>query len=213
MNPQSTQTLHSGEALETASAIVIVLHGRGGSASDMLGLAQELNTPSVAFLMPNAPGNTWYPNRFTVPRGDNQPYLDQSLEIVHAHTELSSKYNVPPKRIAIGGFSQGACLALEFAARRSSEPFGGVFGLSGGLIGADDELHSYPAQGVTGTPVFLGCSDIDAHIPLARVDQSATILAGLGAIVTKRIYPRMGHTVNEDEVAAVRAMIEGLVAV
>jgi predicted esterase len=199
------RVLASGTELGQASSALIMIHGRGASADDILGLAGYLPRPGMAYLAPQAASGQWYPNRFIAPLASNEPWLSSALSLVGAlvaHVEASG---IPAERIALLGFSQGACLALEFAARNARR-YGGVFGLSGGLIGPDGTPRDYEGS-LDGTPVFLGCSDVDFHIPIARVHESAEVLAKLGGAVDKRIYPGMDHTINEDELAAVQAIL------
>jgi len=193
-----------GKAPEQARAAAILLHGRGSSARDILSLASDIEHPDCAFIAPQASGYTWYPNRFIEPIAKNEPHLSSALKIIDEQIEKLNAAGIPHERIVLVGFSQGACLALEYGARRGTR-LGGVAGLSGGLIG--DVLDPTRYHPLVGTPTFLGCSDVDMHIPLARVDESAALLTTLGAAVTKRIYPRMGHTVNEDEIGFVRSLV------
>jgi predicted esterase len=187
---------------------MILLHGRGASAQDILSLANELEQPGFAFLAPQAAGNTWYPNRFTVPTEQNEPWLSSALTVIGELMSYVVSSGIPPERTMLLGFSQGACLALEFAARNARR-FGGVIGLSGALIGPDGAPRNY-AGSLESTPVFLGCSDVDFHIPRERVDRTAEILRALGGNVTERIYPNMDHTVNQDEIDFVGQMMKTL---
>ncbi len=193
------------KAADLAIAAMILVHGRGASAEDILSLAEELPQPGFAFLAPQAAGNTWYPQRFTAPLSANQPWLDSALEAIGRVVSRVAAAGIPPERTYLLGFSQGACLALEYAARNARR-YGGIAGLSGGLIGPQVDPTRYPA-GLAGTPVFLGCSDIDPHIPKERVIETARLLERLGGVVDMRLYPGMGHTVNDDEVKAVQQMM------
>lgn len=195
--------LHAGAPLETADSAVILLHGRGSGARDIISLATELALPGVAFLAPDAIGGSWYPLRFLEPQARNEPALSQALETVRLAMQQT---RLEQPRIALLGFSQGACLALE-TAHRTGGRFKAVIGLSGGLIGADSELGSRSFPSLEATPVFLGCSDIDAHIPLERVQRSAALLEAQSASVETRIYPNFGHGINVDELEVVRAML------
>ncbi len=183
---------------------MILIHGRGASAADIMTLGAELMHPGFAYLAPQAAGNAWYPNPFTAPMESNEPYLSSALEVVAALLASVEK-TVPADRIILLGFSQGACLTLEFAARHARR-YGGVVGLSGGLIGPDGTPRDYPGS-FDGTPVFVGCSDVDPHIAKARVLEAADVYGRLGATVSAKLYPGMGHTVNEDEIKAVRGMV------
>jgi len=201
--------LLAGEPLERARAAVVMLHGRGATAESILDLAGPLATPGVAYLAPQAaaPGGqpAWYPRRFMEPIELNEPWLSSALEQVGAVLARLEAAGIGAERSVLLGFSQGACLALEYAARNGRR-YGGVVGLSGGLIGPPGTSWDGPAA-LAGTPVFLGCSDVDFHIPKARVDESAEALRRLGAEVEERIYPGMGHTVNQDEVDRVAALL------
>jgi predicted esterase len=184
---------------------MILVHGRGGSAEDLLALARELRLDDVLYVAPQAAGQTWYPYSFLTPMDRNEPGLTSGLNRIAALFDALRHEGVPPERVGLLGFSQGACLSLEFAARHARR-YAAVVGLSGGLIGPPGTPRDY-AGSLDGTPVFLGCSDIDAHIPVERVHESAAVFRRLSAVVDARIYPGMGHTVNADELAAVRALL------
>ena len=195
----------TGRPLEGAKAAIIMIHGRGATAESILSLTDELAHPDFAYLAPQAADNTWYPNRFTAPVASNEPYLSSALATIDEVLDRLSEAGIPPEQTILLGFSQGACLALEFAARNARR-YGGVVGLSGGLIGPDSTPRDYPGS-LDGAPVFLGCSDVDFHIPKKRVLDSADVLQRLGSDVTTRLYPDMDHTVNQDELDAVRQMM------
>ena len=203
---QGQPLLTAGEALEKARAAMIMIHGRGASAQDILELARELNVPGFAFLAPQASGNAWYPNSFLAPIASNEPGLSSGLAVIASILDHLAGAGIPAERTILLGFSQGACLTLEFAARNARR-YGGLVGLSGGLIGPAGTPRDY-AGSLAGTPVFLGCSDVDPHIPKERVAESAEVLRQLGGDVTARLYPRMGHTVNLDELRFVQGMME-----
>ncbi len=197
--------LTAGVPLTGAQFAMIMVHGRGATARDILLLTQEWRADGVAYLAPQAANSTWYPNRFIAPVATNEPWLSSALGVVDdLFTQLQSA-GLPSARIFLLGFSQGGCLALEYAARHPRR-YGGVIGLSAALIENGDKSREYPGS-LAATPVFLGCSDIDFHIPLARVDRSAEIFTALGGAVDKRIYPGMDHTVNRDEIAAVQQLL------
>ncbi len=205
-DPHGSQpVLHAGAPLGTARLAVIMMHGRGASADDMVGLAGALRLTDVAFLAPQAAGNTWYPYPFMTPMAQNEPGLSSALAKIDTLLAAAGEEGLTPDRVALAGFSQGACLALEFAARHARR-YAAIVGLSGGLIGPPGTPRAYPGD-FAATPVFLGCSDIDPHIPLARVQESAGVFRRMGARVDERIYPRMGHTVNPEEISAVRALL------
>ncbi|MGH7630454.1 MAG: alpha/beta hydrolase [Gemmatimonadales bacterium] len=197
--------LTGGRALPDARAAVVMLHGRGATAAGILALADELRAPAVAYLAPQAAGNTWYPLSFLAPIERNEPWLSSALAAVAGTVQRCTDAGIPPHRTVLLGFSQGACLGVEFAARHARR-YGGVAVLSGGLIGPDIAPATY-AGSLDATPVFLGCSEIDAHVPAERVRETAGVLERMGAEVTMRLYPGMGHTINEDELVRVRAML------
>ncbi|MDP9120923.1 MAG: dienelactone hydrolase family protein [Acidobacteriota bacterium] len=182
-----------------------MVHGRGATAESILELAAELGRPDLAYLAPQAAGRSWYPWSFLAPLEQNEPGLSSALAVLGALADHLEASGIDATRTVLLGFSQGACLALEFAAR-SPRRLGGIAGLSGGLIGPPQTPRDYPGT-LAGTPVFLGCSDRDPHIPRARVDETAEVLLGMGGLVTERIYPGLGHTVNEDELEFVRGML------
>lgn len=200
-------TLH-GKPLSEAKAAMILVHGRGGDARGILPLTNHFDAEDVAYLAPSAAGNSWYPYRFIEPRERNEPHLSSALQKIDTILGEVQAAGIPPEKTMLLGFSQGACLTLEFAAR-NPQRYGGIVALSGGLIGAEDELVGYVGS-LKGTSVFLGCSDVDFHIPLERVHETAEIFQRMGAKVAERIYPGMGHTINDDEVQAVREMLAGL---
>ena len=197
--------LAAGEPLEHARAAMLMLHGRGASAEDILSLASELDQPGFSYLAPQARANTWYPNRFLVPIEQNEPWLSSALAVVGAVISSIEQAGIPAEKIMLLGFSQGACLALEYSARNARR-YGGVVGLSGALIGPDG-MPRNDSGSLEGTPVFLGCSDRDMHVPRERVGETAEVMRQLGAEVTERIYPDMGHTINQDEIDFVRRMM------
>ena len=213
---QGQPVLLTGRPLESATAAMVMIHGRGATAESILSLADELAHPDFAYLAPQAAGNTWYPHSFLAPIASNEPYLSSALATINEVLDRLSGAGIAPEHTMLLGFSQGACLALEFAARHARR-YGGLVGLSGGLIGPDPAEpgassgtpRDYPGS-LAGTPVFLGCSDADFHIPRERVLHSADVLRRLGAEVTTRLYPNMGHTVNQDELDAVRRMMASI---
>ncbi len=210
---ENTPVYAGGMPLDEAWGLVILIHGRGASAESMLTLAAEFKQDDIAYLAPQAAGFTWYPQRFIVPKSDNEPYLSSALEKIDALVQYADEMGIPAKRVVLLGFSQGACLAAEYAATRPRR-YGGVIVLSGGLIGELGQPLHYPtgenAAPLDGTPVFIGSADVDAHIPLERVHESAQVFEQLGAHVTTRIYNGMGHTVNDDELAFARDLIASL---
>jgi predicted esterase len=205
---QGQPVLAAGETLERAKAAMIMLHGRGALAEDILSLATELNQPGFLFLAPQAAGYSWYPNSFLAPIASNEPGISSGIAVISALFERLTDAGIGPERTILLGFSQGACLSLEFASRNARR-YGGVAGLSGGLIGPNDTKWDYPGS-LQGTPVFLGCSEKDMHIPQERVQLSAEVLQQQGGTVIVRLYRHMGHTINEDELETVRAMMASL---
>ncbi len=197
--------LRYGPEPSAARLAAVLVHGRGDSAEGILGLARELALDDVAWVAPQASGHTWYPYSFLSPIERNEPGITSALGALARAVADLARQGVPQERVALMGFSQGACLSLEFAARHPAR-YAAVVGLSGGLIGPPGTPRDYPGT-LAGTPVFLGCSDIDAHIPVGRVRESAETFRRMGARVDERIYPGMGHTVNADEIEAVRALL------
>lgn len=219
---------------------VILLHGRGSSADDILSLADVLEQPEALYFAPEAETGSWYPYSFLAPIAHNEPHLSAALRAVEEAVEAAGASGIPAERTVIMGFSQGACLGLEYAARHAAR-FGGVVAFSGGLIGSgdgtgetpddtvlpddtlvpddtfsphdallpDDKLFEYTGS-LDGTPVFLGCGDMDPHIPVERVHLSAKVLAALGGAVTERIYPGHDHGINVDEIRMAQALLRGV---
>ena len=205
-DPHARQpVLTSGPKPADARVAVVLIHGRGGSPDDLLALAEELGVADAAYIAPQAAGNTWYPYPFLAPMDRNEPYLSSALRRIGTLIDEMAAQGVGAEKIAILGFSQGACLSLEFAARHARR-YAGVFALSGGLIGPPGTQRDYEGS-FDDTPIFLGCSDVDPHIPVERVRESAAVCRRMGAAVDERIYPRMGHTVNRDEIEVVRAIL------
>ena len=198
----------AGEPISRARAAMLMLHGRGASAEDILAVANEFDQAGFAYLAPQAAGNTWYPNRFLVPPAENEPWLSSALAFIADVLAEIINAGIPREKIMLLGFSQGACLTLEFAARNAQRS-GGVVGLSGALIGPEGTPRDYPGS-LAGTPVFLGCSDVDFHVPKENVQQTAEVMKRLGGEVTLRLYPNMGHTINSDEIDFVRRMMQTL---
>ena len=202
---QSQPVLAAGKPLAEASGALVLIHGRGASAESILELADYLAHPELAYLAPQAADSTWYPYSFLAPMENNEPYLSSALARVGEVVAQLEEAGVPPERIFLGGFSQGACLASEFVARNARR-YGGLLVFSGGLIGPDGTSREY-AGSLAGTPVFIGCSDVDPHIPIGRVRETAAVLERIGGVVDSRIYPRMGHTINQDEIDAAGALL------
>jgi predicted esterase len=198
----------AGEPLENARAAMIMVHGRGATAESILTLAPVLDVPGFAFLAPQAAGFTWYPYSFMAPIPDNEPGITSGLQAIADVLATVAAAGILADQTMFLGFSQGACLSLEFSARNTMR-YGGIACLSGGLIGPEGTPREYSGD-YAGTPAFLGCSDVDSHIPATRVMESADVLRRMGAQVTMKLYPNMGHLVNDDEIVHVRAMMQEL---
>lgn len=207
--PHRGQAVHTaGAPVDQAAGAVILIHGRGATAPSILDLASLLEQPGVAYLAPQATSSTWYPYPFTQPRDVNEPGLSSAHAVISTMIEKLTTSGIEPHSIVLLGFSQGACLATDHAALNPRR-YGGVIGLSGGLIG--DKLDRSNFNGsLDNTPVFLGCSDIDPHIPVERVHETSEILSELGADITTSIYPGMGHTINPDEIEHARKIVQGI---
>lgn len=210
-NPHAdASALRLGPAPEQAAATLILLHGRGSSAESMLPVYQALQLPDVALVAPQANGGTWYPQSFLAPLADNQPYLDSALGLLERTVTQLLAQGISESRIAILGFSQGACLASEFVARYP-RAYGGLMALTGGLIGPPGKLPDYSGS-LQGTRVFLGTSDPDAHVPFSRVQETQQVFTHMGAEVELRRYAGMSHTINSDEISACRVLMQRLMA-
>jgi phospholipase/carboxylesterase/glyoxalase family protein len=207
MDPHAGQpVLEAGAPLGEAPVAVIMVHGRNAGPANILDLVPRLARPRVTYLAPTAAGRTWYPHSFLADISSNEPGLSSGLGVLAALVARVAAADVPRERIVLLGFSQGACLAAEFAVRHASR-FGGVAVLSGGVVGPPGtSWHS--SGNFAGTPVFFGCSDRDSHVPELRVTESAELYSRLGAAVTTRIYPGMGHLINDDEMAWVQDLLD-----
>ncbi len=203
---QNQPIIYSGEKIENAKAAMIMIHGRGATAESILSLSNEFDVEGIAYIAPQAKGNTWYPYSFLSPVEMNEPGRASGLALIDSivYDLLSNEFI--SENIFLLGFSQGACLSLEYAARNPKR-FGGVFGLSGGLIGTPGELINYEGD-LSGTEIFLGCSDVDPHIPVERVHETEKIFKSLNARVTKRIYEGMSHTINRDEIDFINSVLK-----
>lgn len=205
-DPHSGQpVLRSGPSPKDARLAAILLHGRGASAEDILGLAHQFSVRDIAYVAPQAAGSTWYPYPFLAPIAQNEPWLGSALRVVAGLAGDLARQGIPADRLVVMGFSQGACLTLEFAARHARR-YAAVVAFTGGLIGPPGTPRDYTGD-FSGTPVFIGSSDLDPHVPLERVQESTAVFRRMGAAVDERIYPRMGHTINADELHAVDAML------
>jgi predicted esterase len=198
--------LTAGAPLGEGRGVVILLHGRNAGPQNILGLVPALARPAWTYMAPAAAGGTWYPYSFLTEISKNEPFLSSALQVITDIVDDLTRRSIPRRHIVLAGFSQGACLISEWTARRG-EPLGGVIAFSGGLIGPPGT--TWPEQGqLDGTPIFLGCSDVDSHIPRERVEETAAFFERRGADVTMRLYAGMGHTINEDEFLHARAVLD-----
>jgi predicted esterase len=195
-----------GAPLDEARGALILAHGRGAAADDILALRDEWRASGFTFVAPQAAGSTWYPHTFLGPLDQNEPHLSSGLALLGAIVDELSDRGVPAERQILLGFSQGGCLVLEFAGRFARR-WGGVVGLSAGLIGPPGHRWSFTGA-LDRTPIFLGCSDTDPHIPRGRVEESAEELTRIGGEVELRIYRGLGHTINGDELGHVQSLID-----
>jgi phospholipase/carboxylesterase len=205
---QNQETVEFGVEPEQAVAGVVLLHGRGASARSILSIARELKLDNVCYRAPQAQNHTWYPHSFMEPIKSNEPGISSGLQAIHDLIDLYHDAGLSSEQIVLMGFSQGACLALEFAARHP-QGYGAIVGFSGGLIGASVEFQHYYGS-MEGTPIFLGCSEEDPHIPAERVDETAKLFRYLDASVTEKLYENLGHTINQDELSHARDLIEDI---
>lgn len=197
--------LTDGVPLDESRCVIVMLHGRGAGPEDILGLAPALARPGVCCLAPTAADRTWYPYSFLSDTGRNEPYLSSALGVIAALVDRLASRGRPAEEIVLLGFSQGACLISEFTVRHPRR-YGGLVALSGGLIGPPGTTWTQDGS-LDGMPALFGCSDVDPHVPLERVDESVDVFRRLGATVTRRIYPGMGHHVNEDELVLAREIV------
>jgi phospholipase/carboxylesterase len=205
MNQVTLRT--AGQPLGTATKALILLHGRGGSAADILTLAAHLRVDGFALLAPQAPSGSWYPQSFLAPPAQNEPYLSAALATVAQAVAEATRHGIVPENLYFGGFSQGACLTLEYVARHAQR-YGGVVAFTGGLIGDQVYAENYGGD-FGGTPIFIGTSDPDFHVPVARVRASTALLTELGAAVTEKVWPNMGHTITPEEIALANQVVFG----
>jgi phospholipase/carboxylesterase len=197
----------AGQPLGTATKALIMLHGRGGSAADILSLAAHLRVADFALLAPQAAQNSWYPQSFLAPPAQNEPYLTAALASVAQAVAEAARHGIGPENLYFLGFSQGACLTLDYVARHAKR-YGGVVAFTGGLIGDRVRPENYGGD-FAGTPIFIGTSDPDFHVPVERVRASTALLTGLGAAVTEQVYPNMGHTISQAEIDLANSLVFG----
>lgn len=209
MKPHAGEPLASaGRPLGESPTVVIMVHGRNAGPSNILDLVPRLGRPDLTYLAPAAAGRTWYPLSFMAEKEKNEPGLSSGLWVLRALVEDVVARGIGRDHIVLLGFSQGACLTAEFAVEHAAR-YGGVILYSGGVIGPPGTAWEYPGS-FDGTPIFLGCSDVDAHVPKTRVDETAAVFTRMGAAVTERIYPGMGHLVNDDEIAFTRGVLAAI---
>jgi phospholipase/carboxylesterase len=212
MQPHAGQrVMHAGAPLDTARAVMIMVHGRNAAPENILDLTDTLDRPEFAYVGPAAAGGTWYPYSFMAPREQNEPGISSGLAVIESLVTTLLARGFAAERIMLLGFSQGACLTSEFSIRHPRR-YGGVMALSGGLIGPPGTTWDDVTTSLDGTPVFLGCSDVDPHIPAERVRESEAVFRRLGAAVTRKLYPGMGHIVNGDEIENVQRVMDEVLA-
>lgn len=199
------KVIKAGTQTGEATKALVMLHGRGGSAEDILGLTQYLPVNDFALFAPQATNNTWYPYSFLAPLNENEPWLSGALKVVNEVVADIEAGGIKKENIYFLGFSQGACLTLEYVTRNAAR-YGGVVAFTGGLIGDQIYIKNYTGD-FAGTPVFIGTSDPDPHVPVARVLASTAILTDMHAQVTQKIYKNMGHTISQDEIDQVSELI------
>lgn len=209
MDPHAGQpVVEAGAPLGHGPVVVIMVHGRNAGPANILDLVPRLARPEVTYLAPAAAGRTWYPHSFLADVATNEPGLSSGLAVLDRLVARVEGAGIPRARVVLLGFSQGACLTAEFAVRHASR-FGGVVVYSGGVVGPPGTAWDESGR-FDGTPIFFGCSDRDSHVPEARVTESAELCARMGATVARRIYPGMGHLVNDDEILWTRGLLDGM---
>ena len=206
----TTQSMHktivrTGVPLESAKRAMILTHGRGADAQDILSMASLLPVKEFALLAPEAAGNTWYPYSFLSPVDANEPFLTSALQLLSQTVSEIEAAGIPKENIYFLGFSQGACLTLEFVTRHAAR-YGGVIAFTGGLIGETIDTSNYGGD-FGGMPVFIGTSDPDPHVPVSRVHDTTKILTSMHAQVTEKVYPMMGHTITMEEIEAAKQVV------
>jgi predicted esterase len=209
MKPHEGQPIRrAGLPVESANGAMVLLHGKGASADNLVDLSELLACERISYLAPQATDGIWFPRGVTDPINQNEPHVSGSLEFIDGIVTALANHGIDRDRIVFMGFCQGACLALEYLLYRPAR-YGAVFALSGALLGEEERLSLHTGD-LDGTPVFLGSSDIDFMVPRTRVLASGEVLRGLNAEVTERLYPGMPHTINEEEVDAMRDTLQFL---
>lgn len=204
-NSEMKEIIKAGKSFDQAEKVLIMIHGRGGTAQDILSMAEYLNVSNFALVAPQAENNTWYPQSFLSPRAANEPSLSTALNTIKEAVLDLEKEGFSKEQIYFLGFSQGACLTLDYVAGNAAR-YGGVVAFTGGLIGEAVDHRNYHGD-FDGTPIFIGSSDPDMHVPVSRVKESTTLLEGMGAQVTEIIYENMGHTISQAEITQVNKLI------
>lgn len=199
------KVITAGKSIDETDKVLIMIHGRGGSAEDILSLAAHLNTKDYALLAPQATNNTWYPTSFLAAPSVNEPWLSSALQIIDEVVGDVLTKGISKDNIFLAGFSQGACLTLEYVTRNAAK-YGGVVAFTGGLIGDKIYYENYSGD-FEGTPIFIGTSDPDPHVPVSRVNETTGILESMNAKVTTKIYPNMGHTISRDEIEKANTLV------
>jgi phospholipase/carboxylesterase len=197
--------LSTGNKLKDAEKVVIMIHGRGASAADILSLSSHLDVKDYALIAPEATNNTWYPLSFLAPPAENEPWLSSALSVLNEIVKDIEAQGIKKENIYFVGFSQGACLTLEFTTRNATR-WGGVVAFTGGLIGDKIYRENYTGD-FKGTPVFIGTSDPDSHVPVERVHDSVEVMKLMNADVTVQVYKNMGHIISEDELNKANSLI------
>lgn len=199
------KVITAGKAIDETNKVLIMIHGRGGSAQDILSLAAHLNTNDYALLAPQATNNTWYPTSFLAAPAINEPWLSSAIGVIDDVVAEVVANGILKENIFFLGFSQGACLTLEYVTRNATK-YGGVVAFTGGLIG--DKIYSENYSGdFAGTPIFIGTSNPDPHVPVSRVQETTAVLESMHADVFEKIYPGMGHTISQDEIEKANTLI------
>ncbi len=206
---QGQPVFAAGKPLAEATAVMILIHGRGATAQSILELASLLQHQDYAYLALQAAYNTWYPTSFLAPMAQNEPGLSSGLQAVAEIMAIVEAAGISAENIVLAGFSQGACIASECVARRAKR-YGGLIVFSGGVIGPPGTPRNYPGS-LEDTPIFIGCSDNDFHIPLERVQETTAVFKKLGGIVTEKIYPDMGHTIIQDEIDQAQKIVNQVI--
>ena len=201
----NTEIITEGLSLNKAKKALIMIHGRGADAHDIIAVARYLKVDDFALVAPQAENRTWYPHSFLVPIQQNEPFFSKSLDAIQNVVAAIQQNGIKKENIYFLGFSQGACLALEFTARNATK-YGGIVAFTGGLIG-DRVYEDHYSGNFENTAVFIGTSDPDFHVPVERVNETEALLKKMGASVTKKIYKNMGHTISQDEVDLVNELI------